>query len=189
MGLSERLFKFLDHRIKSLSGALQNELNYCIMSPNILQHEFFYQIDRHMPVILHILCSEMSNKTYAQEEVVFTGGSVAKKTFFVSAGKLIYNPIHGKSTPVPLKKCISEATLWIYWRHQGELQSVKTSELFELSSGNFQQTMQMHPKPYYFAVSYAHEFLNHMKLAEHGHDLIHDEFRRISLKKICASLP
>jgi len=205
-GLSERIFKFLDHRIKlqsgkinqgqipvlqNLSEALQNELNYCIMSGGLSKHEFFRKIDLEMPVILHALCSKILSKTYAEDEVVFSGGNVAKKTFFSGIARgpeetvdFLYTPIFGRCIKARSQECIAEPTLWVDWRHQGELMCQHPSELFNLSPEHFQQTLQLHPKPYFFAVSYAHDFLEHIKNQELSDFIRDDKFRRTSMANV-----
>jgi len=57
-------------------------------------------------------------------------------------------------------ECISEATLWVDWRHQGDLEAVCDLELFELDPKDFFKTMQTHPIPLFYAVTYAGKFLD-----------------------------
>jgi len=209
--LAERIFKFLDHRIKSQSGkinqnqipvlqnlseALQNELNYCIMSGGLTKHEFFKKIDVEMPVTLHTLCSKMTSRTYAEDEVVFSGGNVAKKTFFsgpargpVETVDFLYTPVSGQPFKARSQECIAEATLWVDWRHQGELLCQQASELFNLSPDHFQTTLQLHPKPYFFAISYAHDVLEHVRNEELSDFIRNDTFRKNSMANVDCHLP
>jgi len=205
--LSERIFRFLEHHLKSqagsvhrnqlpvlanLSEALQNELKFHIMSKIFMTHDFFRQIGVEMQPMLHTLCSKMFCKTYAEQETIFTAGDAAKKTFFVRAGKIGYRPMHGLPVNANMHECIAEATLWVHWRHQGGFETVHVSELFDLSPDSFQHTMQLHPKPWFIALSYARDFLyyiTHVKPSQFN-DLIRDDsFPTESIVRICSSFP
>merc|ERR1712107_75610 len=176
----------------NLSESLKNELNFRIMASVFTKHEFFKQIEKEMPVILHVLASKMRIKTHAEQEVIFTGGSIATQSFFLQAGQLSYVPIYGSPLEPEVNECIAEATLWVHWRHQGVLQTLVVSELFDLTPDNFRYAMHLHVRPWIFAVSYARDFLHHithLKRSEFN-DLVRDDgFRLNSMAKICSSLP
>jgi len=174
--LTYRINKFLDHRlkdqaiqvsqsqvsvIKELSEALRNELLYCTHSPLLMGHHFFKTIDLEMEIVMHKICSVLKGRSIAEQENVFAAGDIATHTFFTWGTNLTYNPISGGKVIMAMaKECISEAALWVDWRHQGDLEAVCDLELFELDPKDFIKTMQTHPKPWFYAVTYARKFLD-----------------------------
>jgi len=129
---------------------------------NVLEgHPFFGYLASEMSSrrsIMHKLCSNLVNMVYAEEEMIFTSGSVAERVYFVSDGPLIYTPIVGSSFRAEDNECIAEATLCVDWRHQGDLTAQRASELFQLLPDKFKSIVQVHPRPWLIATSYAHGF-------------------------------
>merc|ERR1712137_543720 len=107
---------------------------------------------------MHKLCSNLEIMAYAEDEMVFASGSMAERVFFVGDGPLIYTPLVGPSFRAREKECIAEATLWVEWRHQGDLTAARPSEVFQLLPEKFKCTMQTHPRPWLIATLYAHGF-------------------------------
>merc|ERR1712007_344274 len=188
--LSERIARFLDHRaknqgsqvnqsqlviIKQLSNSLRNELFYCTRSSVLINHCFFRTLDCEMRVVMHKICIALGTNMVAEKEVIFHCGETAKLTYFTRDGKLKYSPITGESIWAHQSECISEAALWVDWRHQGELRALADSELFELDPVFFLKTMQTHPTPWFYAVSYARNFEDFVREMDPCADFIRDD--------------
>jgi len=200
--LSDRIAKFLEHRrsaqdgviktsqlhvLNDLSEALRNELLYSTNSSLLVPHPFFRAVDEEMQIIMHKICSILKSRTVAEKETIFTGGDTAIKAFFTRDGKLSYKPIHGESFKAREHECISEAALWVHWRHQGELIALCGSELFMLVPTVFLTIMQTHPTPWFYGVSYAQSFVDFIRTMDpyHYSDFIRDEtFQKQAMKAI-----
>lgn len=202
--LTYRISRFLDHRlkalmievsqsqvsvIKELSEALRNELMYCTHSPLLMGHHFFKTIDLERATVMHKICSDIKSRSIAERENVFDAGDIATHTFFTWGTNLTYKPISGANVITTMaKECISEAALWVDWRHQGDLGAVCDLELFELDPKDFIKTMQTHPKPWFYAVTYARKFLDFISEipALRYTDFIRDEtFQVKTMSSIC----
>jgi len=182
--LSKRIFKFLEHRskvsasqvsesqipiIEKLSVALRHDLTYSIISGLLKLHKFFSVLDTEMNRAMHQICSILEGKTYSESEVIFNGGTRADQTFFKRSGELRYISLDGLLLqPPPLEgECVAEATLWLEeWRHQGELTACEVSDLFSMDPVQFANIMRLHPKTWFFAGSYAWQFLHYIQNAE-----------------------
>merc|ERR1712137_454516 len=75
------------------------------------------------------------------------------------------------------KECIAEATLWVEWRHQGDLTAERASEVFQLPPEKFKSTVQVHPRPWLIATLYAHGFQRFIHKCDQAHyiDFIRDK--------------
>lgn len=201
--LSDRITKFLEHRrsaqadqvnqnqlqvLNDLSEALRNELLYSTNSSLLMPHPFFRAVDDEMRIIMHKICRILTSRTVAEQEIIFTGGDTAMWSYFTRDGKLSYKPIHGESFKAREKECISEAALWVHWRHQGELVALCGSELFMLPPAGFLETMRTHPTPWFYGVSYAQSFVDFMGETD-PHcctDFLRDgNFQQRAVKAIC----
>merc|ERR1712151_203900 len=149
-----------------MGEALRNELRYYLISP---KHPFFKRLHNEMRSIMHRLCDHgFKSQCHAEDEVIFVSGERAKKTYFYTEGAvqkaLDYSPAPssgGRLDPPPRPdECISEAVLWIGWRHHGELKAIRALELLQLDPEVFVKVMGLHPRPWFLALSYASCFLD-----------------------------
>lgn len=71
-----------------------------------------------------------------------------------------------------------QATLWLEWRHQGKLTALAVSDLYLMEPAQFAGIMRSHPKPWFFAGSYAVQFLKFVQNLEPTcfSDFVRDEF-------------
>merc|ERR1712007_125022 len=82
-------------------------------------------------------------------------------------------------------------TLWVEWRHQGDLTAECASEVYQLPPEKFKCTMQIHPRPWLIATLYAqgfHRFLLKANSAEYNDFIRDDEFPRVCINEIKSAL-
>mmetsp|Transcript_70361 Transcript_70361/g.222284 ORF Transcript_70361/g.222284 Transcript_70361/m.222284 type:complete len:366 (-) Transcript_70361:241-1338(-) len=201
--LSDRIQKYLEHELlkqsklvqrkritvlQHLSNALQSELTHALNSPFLIEHPFFRYLDTNMSVVMHRLCHMcLKPQSHAEGEVVFSAGEKATRMYFIKGNStgtslstvIEYTSVDGvKLHPPPMKgEWLSEAVLWTDWRHQGKLHSISTNDLIAVEPAPFSDVMCVHPRPWYFAKSYAANFLKFLNgLDEHeAIDIIRDD--------------
>jgi len=175
--LSNRILKFVEHQLSAqqrlvqagsvrtlsqLSEALQNELMNEIYSPHLAHHCFFLRLMQEMNVMMHRICRKaVRAQSVASGDVIFNVGYTAKSMFFLKHGDIKYKHMAGRALdpPIGLTEWLSEAVLWTFWRHHGQLAATVASDLLVLDPEEFGVVMCGHPQPWHFSKCYAVRFL------------------------------
>lgn len=174
--LAARIFKFLEHQsekqnalvqassIKVLGGLseeLTMELAYHMHSPEIKVHPFFQYLNDELDVVMFRMCGAVIKlRSYAEQDVIFTGGEEAKAMFFIKSGVLCYTRGNLELSPSPqTREWASEAVLWCQWRHRGMLRATSAAELVVVDSAKFVDMMAVHPRPWFYARQYGLAFV------------------------------
>jgi len=165
LSLSARITKFLKgtgpgkKRLKdselpmlaSLPLSLLIELHYEVYSQSLLSHPLFeVMIDISCEVMADICHSALEDVSLNKGEEVFHFGTLSSSMFVVTSGTLDYytgptllvdTDDIGKSV-VGEGVCLSEATLWTMWEHQGLLSSVCQSDIIKVVGDLFRLNVQ-----------------------------------------------
>mmetsp|Transcript_117379 Transcript_117379/g.183404 ORF Transcript_117379/g.183404 Transcript_117379/m.183404 type:complete len:162 (+) Transcript_117379:3-488(+) len=119
-----------------------------------------------MEIIMDQVChAALHSAEYAEDDVAFSDANEANCMMFVKSGKFFYSRTN---TNLVDAAWISEASLWASWWHRGSLVAKgNVNELIEVMHAPFGEVMCSHPSPWYFAHSYATEFLARINDIDH----------------------
>lgn len=186
--LTERIIKYIEFQhiskhnqvpvsgvkfLSELSEQLNTELVHAMRSVWLMDHPFFMYMadDETMKTSMQRLCYEaVKPLPCASEEILFNLGDEGTKMYFVKAGEYGYRitETQPKSTPLGPRLWASEAILWTRWRHRGTLRATMNSEALAVLPEKFSTVLHLHPKPWYFAMNYAVDFVNFLNSADHS---------------------
>lgn len=200
--LGKRICKFVEHKLSTesrdshlhfrdvkvnLSKALSEELAFELYSDYICSHPFFARLTEDTPKAMHCMCEKLFQLHLgAKSECIFRQGEEARKMYFVQSGQLEYNSQGDISLVAALSdldpeiqsvQWISEAVLWVAWRHRGQLivSQYKECELLFVNPAEFYEIMSMQPKSWLFAAIYGEEFVKYLNNLSKLSDVIFDQ--------------
>mmetsp|Transcript_64518 Transcript_64518/g.154083 ORF Transcript_64518/g.154083 Transcript_64518/m.154083 type:complete len:856 (-) Transcript_64518:44-2611(-) len=153
-----------------LSDQLYRELQSALYVPPLLIHPLFDVLNKENHVTMHRLAnSAVSQKHFASQDRVFFPSEVARHTYFVRTGRLIYHRMDalgeesGRELVDAEEDWIAEPILWTQeWRHLGTLVSESHSSLVLVEATCFCDVMQMNPNALSIVVLYAGNFMKWM---------------------------
>ncbi|CAK0835196.1 unnamed protein product [Prorocentrum cordatum] len=116
---------------------------------------------------IQVCYNAMSDSRYMSQQEIFLDGVDSSAAYVVTSGTVKYVQ-GGSSTALTLGAWVSDACLWVAWKHLGSLVASTCSTLVELDAKKFRRTVQrsgghLHRCLCCVAVLYAHEL---EKLAE-----------------------
>jgi len=184
MPLRIRIEKYLEHAwqlqkdsvtggnlpiLKLLTEQLRNELNCAMSMPHLEVHPLFEYLcttSTSAVAMQRIATKALSRKLLARGESNFHPGEIAQHMGFVVAGKLHYSkrglgmmPDHQEEVTKG-EDWITEPAMWCpEWMTLGELVATGVSELLEVSSEGFADSIKRTPQVYDRVCIYAANFI------------------------------
>ncbi|CAE7786058.1 Hcn2 [Symbiodinium necroappetens] len=183
--LGQKVTRFLQHQfslkqqaktadlhvplLELLSHQLQGELQFARHRASLAKLEFLDHLmdhlDRQILRILHELCTvALDSLPVASKDMVFLGGSQARKTYLVLAGTFTYHHDDG-AEKVDAESCgwVAEMCLWTPWVYLGDLVSHDVSRIVAMDASLFGQILSQSPSTHDHAKDYAKNFLSMMR--------------------------
>ncbi|CAE7460030.1 Hcn2 [Symbiodinium sp. CCMP2456] len=131
----------------------------------VAQDHLMDHLDRQILRILHELCTvALDSLPVASKDMVFLGGSQARKTYLVLAGTFTYHHDDGAER-VDAESCgwVAEMCLWTPWVYLGDLVSHDVSRIVAMDAALFGQILSQSPSTHDHAKDYAKNFLSMMR--------------------------
>lgn len=154
-----------------LSEPLHAELQYQRYKKCLGVHPFFEKVLRrsfysqssqsgdHRWVIHKVAKDAMAVSSFATEDPIFCGGSVAKCMYFLEDGSCEYQRADLLPLSVWSGQWISEAALWTAWLHVGTLTAEIASQIVNFDAECLPQIMSSHPETWAMAHKFAEAFV------------------------------
>jgi hypothetical protein len=112
---------------------------YCM--PLLLRNELLGRVHHIDPRCFLQICYDcMADSRYMSQQEVFLDGIESNIAYVVTTGSLKYYEKR-KGHPVLPGEWVSEACLWVQWRHQGSLVARSCCSIVELDANKFRQTV------------------------------------------------
>lgn len=143
----------------TLKGDLQEEVYFPVLSP----HPFFRQLASTYPAVVRKIYQQAVHEvsTGAGQEL-FNGGDEGSRMMFILSGLLVYTlenqKVEHPSALITAGHFVSEAVLWICWKHAGQLAASTHSELVEMLPESFFTAVAEILEPQRYARSFANHF-------------------------------
>jgi len=144
--------------IPELPQRVRADLCEEVYAPLLTIHPFFHrlQVNYHLSTrkIFQVALHEV---TVSLGREVFLHGEASDNMYFVVRGTLVYNlaaPVMALPGMLQEKQWACEPTLWIQWKHRGQLTATTHCELIALRASKAQEVLKRLEEP----VRYAREF-------------------------------
>merc|ERR1712137_186787 len=139
---------------------IRTALRHEVFGPYVTRVPFFRHAAIHCDKILGDVCNTViSEKNSAIREELFFDEQVAENAYFLILGKMDYrHEMWFHSKQIGYAQWISEAVLWLKWKHCASLVSDTTCELLVVGGAAFRGLMPTYPEVMAFAKCYAQRF-------------------------------
>eukprot|EP00448_Togula_jolla_P037819 CAMPEP_0170635630 /NCGR_PEP_ID=MMETSP0224-20130122/37326_1 /TAXON_ID=285029 /ORGANISM="Togula jolla, Strain CCCM 725" /LENGTH=403 /DNA_ID=CAMNT_0010965147 /DNA_START=1 /DNA_END=1209 /DNA_ORIENTATION=+ len=132
------------HALQELPEGMLRALRYETTFPMLAFHPLFRDLARFDRDAVAQICNSATDEIVLKtEETLFRFGQAARAMYFVVSGSLSYTL--GQSTEgvqtVQRRDMVSEAVLWLTWRHQGALTAIVPSTLIALDAEKFRDAL------------------------------------------------
>lgn len=147
MGRTKRRMHEADVKVlQLLPWSLKAELLEEVYNPILNAHPFFNQFSAAFQVQMRkIFQNAVEEISLPIGQELFSSGEVAANMYFVLAGVLVYTKDNKSSCEPPCfvsaGQWVSEAALWIKWKHNGQLIGTTPCELIALKAAKVQDVL------------------------------------------------
>jgi len=126
-----------------LSKSLRSELKYVVHYGEMLFHPLFRTAEALSRVVMHNLCEDvLSKKLLADQDVEFQVSTMATHMSMVVKGHLAYHRSGEEVLRVGRDDWICEPSIWVSWACRGNLVAESDTQLINVESKTFIETMQ-----------------------------------------------
>jgi len=161
--MGARISMFLKHRKRDALRVIRDEIPHLSLLPPSLRIDMHYEmymdtltsspvfavLDSVDPLAFKTVCDRaLSEQVLTREEEPFVFKAKGLYMRFIKEGTLTYHPCcynlnqsTGKPLQVQAGDLVSEATLWLEWRHQGLLRAESTAWSINVHADVFAQTI------------------------------------------------
>jgi len=203
--ISRRILKYLEYIVERKQGKVQHqsikilgllseqlreELLCELTRPHLQGYQLFKYMNYfpHMEVTFRRLCTfAFKNSLIATGDVLFYTGDEATHTYCVINGHVIYH-IEGRDLfpPVQEMEWLSEAAIWVPWKHMGRLSAMAETELLAADVKIFTTECCKSVATWRVTSSFAKIFLEAYNFCENAPtDVIRDDSFRTTLENQC----
>jgi len=142
----------------TLKGDLQEE----VYSPILSTHPFFHQLLATCPAVIRRACQQaVGEVSTGVGQELFNAGDEGSRMFFMLSGTLLYtleDKAGQHSSLITPGYFISEAALWIIWKHAGQLAATTHCELVAILQRSFFTAVNEHHQLLRYAKCFSKHF-------------------------------